>query len=123
MRISAIAVCLLLGLSAGDASAAAGPGTQPQSSWNDMQTLEYNIGRIAGGLQLCNRFTMAREMQEIADLTPYGKLGVRKMLVYDSMRGCGSLANNAETILGDKDKLMEYLKIKYDCSGEVCVAR
>lgn len=125
MRISAVVVCLFLGLGLGTsgATAAMGPGTQPKSSWNDMQTFEYNIGRMAGGLQLCRRFEMAGELQAIADLTPYGKLGMRKMRAFDGLGGCGSLASNAEKILGDKETLIEYLQIKYDCSREDCVTR
>ncbi len=123
MRISAIVLMLFLGLAANEANAATGAGTRPKASWDDMQTFEYNIGRIAGALQICRRYDMADQMRAIADLTPYGKLGMRKMKTFDGIRGCGSVANNAESILGDKSKLMEYMKIKYSCSDGECVER
>ncbi len=123
MRNSAIFFMLFLGLAANEAAAAVGAGTRPKSSWDDMQTFEYNIGRIAGALHLCRRYSMADEMRQIADLTPYGKLGMRKMQSFDGINGCGSVASNAENILGDKSKLMEYMKIKYSCSDGECVER
>jgi len=123
MRISAIVLMLFLGLAANEATAAVGAGTRPKASWDDMQAFEYNIGRIAGALQLCRRFDMAGQMRAIADLTPYGKLGMRKMRSFDAINGCGKVANNAESILGDKAKLMEYMKIKYSCSDGECVER
>lgn len=123
MRISAIVLMLFLGLAANEAAAATGASTRPKASWDDMQTFEYNIGRIAGALQLCRRYSMADEIREIAELTPYGKLGMRKMRSFDGINGCGSVASNAESILGDKSKLMEYMKIKYSCGDENCVER
>ncbi|MEQ8356849.1 MAG: hypothetical protein RH942_15005 [Kiloniellaceae bacterium] len=105
------------------AEAATGPGTQPKESWDKMQTFEYNIGRIAGGLELCRRYEMSREIQAIADLTPYGKLGMAKMRIFDGMRGCGGLAENAKSVLGDKEKLIEYMKIRHDCSRGDCLER
>ena len=123
MRFTAVVLALFLGLAANVAEAAMGAGTRPKESWDKMQTFEYNIGRIAGGLELCRRFDMAGDMRAIAKLTPYGKLGMRKMRAFDGLRGCGGLANNAESLLEDKDKLIDYMKAKYDCSGEECVER
>jgi len=123
MRFLAVVFALFVGLAANVAEAAMGAGTRPKASWDDMQTFEYNIGRMAGGLQLCRRFEMAKQMGAIAELTPYGKLGMRKMRAFDGLRGCGGLANNAEDLLKDKDKLIDYMKAKYDCSGEECVER
>jgi len=102
-----------------------GGGTQPKSSWDQMQTLEYNIGRIAGGLDLCRRYSLSQGMQSIAKLSPYGNLGMDKMRAFDAIRGggCTSMAREAEKLLGDKDKLLDYLKAKYDCSEGNCVER
>ena len=107
----------------GAAQAATGTGARPPGSCDDMQQLEYNIGRIAIALDLCRRFSMSQEMQAIANLTPYGKLGMDKMRNFDGISGCGSIANNAEGLLGDKAKVIEYLKIKYDCSTADCIER
>lgn len=123
MRFPSVTLILFLGLAAHDAHAAAGADIRPRASWDNLQTLEYNIGKIAAGLQLYRHFDMAGELRAIADLTPYGQLGLRKVRAFDEIRGCGPLVNNAETILDDKDMLKDYLKIKYDCSSEECVKR
>ncbi len=66
---------------------------------------------------------MSQEMQALANLAPCGKLGMDKMRSFDGISGCGSIASNAENLLGDKDKIIDYLKIKYDCSTADCIER
>ena len=121
-----IAGCLcatLLG--SGSALAAAGSGHGPSESWNDMQKFEYYIGDLAGALNLCRRYGMYAELHKLATHTPYGKLGLKSWGPYDGIRGgvCGKAASAAESILEDKDKLLDYLKSKYDCSAGDCVER
>jgi len=119
-----LAISLLAAAAAlAPAKAATGPSTKPPGSWDDMQQLEYNIGRITVALDLCRRYGMSQEMQAIARLTPYGKLGMAKMRSFDGISGCGSVASSAEQLLDDKDKLIDYMKIKYDCSSGDCVER
>lgn len=109
----------------GPAQAGQGGGTQPLKSWDDMQTLEYDIGRIAGALDLCRRYSLSIELRSIANLSPYGKLGMSKMGAFDGIRGaaCARIADDAKSLLADKDKLEGYLKAKYDCSAGDCVER
>lgn len=112
-------------LQTGNAIAAVGPGQVPSESWNEMQKFEYYIGCLAGALNLCRRYRMYAEMRKRANLTPYGKIGLRAWSSYDDIvgAGCGRVAKDAEEILQDKDKLVDYLKAKYDCSSGDCVER
>jgi len=114
---------LLATAAAGGAQAATGAGHGPQSSWDDMQKFEYYLGDLAGALNLCRRYGLSQELRELAVLTPYGKAGLDAWLAYDGVRGCPGLSNIAEDILEDKDKLLDYLKAKYDCSSGDCIER
>jgi hypothetical protein len=44
---------------------------------------------------------------------------------YDDIMGaaCGRVAKDAEEILNDEDKIVDYLEAKYDCSSGDCVER
>ena len=112
-------------LGSGTVLAAAGAGHGPSDSWNEMQKFEYYIGDIAGALNLCRMYGKHAEMRQLASLTPYGKIGMKSWGPYDGIRGgaCGRISSAAEEILGDKEKLLDYLKAKYDCSSGECVER
>lgn len=122
--ISRLVFALLLMLAAaGSAQAAAGAGHGPKSSWNEMQKFEYYLGDIAGALNLCRRNSLYQEMRSMAVLSPYGQAGLDAWLAYDGVRGCPGLSNTAEELLEDKEKILDYLKAKYDCSSGECVER
>jgi hypothetical protein len=123
MRAAFLFSVLLVGLSAGSTLAATGAGLGPQSSWNQMQKFEYYLGDLAGALNLCRRFSLYRELHALASLSPYGRRGIQEWLVYDGVRGCPGLSDQAEDILEDKAKILEYLTDKYDCSSGDCVER
>jgi len=123
MRAAFLISALLVGLSAGSTLAATGAGHGPQSSWNQMQKFEYYLGDLAGALNLCRRYSLYRELQALASLSPYGRKGIEAWLAYDGVRGCPGLSDQAEEILQDKAKILEYLKDKYDCSSGDCVER
>ena len=126
MMKSLVAACLLVAsLGTGTAFAAAVSGHGPSASWNEMQKFEYYIGDVAGALNLCRMYGKYAEMSQLAALTPYGKIGMKSRGPYDGIRGgsCGRISSAAEKILGDKEKLLDYLKAKYDCSSGKCVER
>lgn len=123
---SLAAACIALALlGSGTAQAAAGAGHGPSSSWNEMQKFEYYLGDLAGALNVCRMYGMYAEMRELASLTPYGKIGMQAWGPYDDIRGgvCGKVRGAAESVLGDKDKLLDYLRAKYTCSSGDCVER
>lgn len=123
MRAAFLLGALLVGVTAGSSLAATGAGHGPQSSWNQMQKFEYYLGDLAGALNLCRRHGLYRQLHELASITPYGRKGLEAWLVYDGVRGCPGLSDQAEEILQDKAKILEYLKHKYDCSSGSCVER
>ncbi len=116
---------LFTSLAAGPAAAATGAGGGPASSWNDMQKFEYYLGDIAGALNVCRMYSLHSEMLELAKLTPYGQKGFQSWAAYDDIRGavCGRVRKDAERVLEDKSKLLDYLKAKYRCTGSDCVER
>jgi len=122
MIVTAMVACLS-GTTA--AQAAMGAGHGPSASWNEMQKFEYYIGDLAGALNVCRMYGMHAEMRELASLSPYGKIGLHAWGSYDDIVGgvCGSVREASESILGDKAKLLDYLKAKYDCSSGDCVER
>ena len=125
MKATVFLGLLLAGFSAGTAQAAAGAGPGPSSSWNQMQKFEYYLGDMAGALNVCRMYGLHSEILELANLSPYGKRGYQGWAVYDDIRGavCGRVRNSAEKVLEDKDRLLEYLKSKYDCTSGNCVER
>jgi hypothetical protein len=88
-----------------------------------MQKFEYYLGHLAGALNLCRRNSLYQEMRTLAVLTPYGQAGLDAWLAYDGVNGCPGLSNSADDILEDKEKLLDYLQAKYDCSSGDCVER
>ena len=123
MKAAVILGAFLAAISTGPSYAAMGAGHGPQSSWNQMQKFEYYVGDLAGALNLCRRQGLYIQLREIAVLTPYGRKGMDAWLSYDGVQGCPGLSNQAEEVLEDKEKLIDYLKTKYDCSSGHCVER
>ena len=119
---SLAALAVVLGLWSSGASAATGPKVGPKDSWNDMQKFEYYIGQLAGAASLCNYFDLSNQLKQLADLTPYGRKGWASLLSFDGLRGghCSTYAEGARKLLGDRDKLWNYLTEKYDCPGGEC---
>jgi hypothetical protein len=109
----------MAGLGTGSAFAGMGAGHGPSSSWDEMQKFEYYMGDLAGALNVCSMYGLHAQMRELASLTPYGKKGMQAWAAYDGIKGgqCGKIAKWAESVLGDKDKLLDYLNEKYDCGG------
>jgi len=122
MIVTAMVACLS-GTTA--AQAAMGAGHGPSDSWDEMQKFEYYIGDLAGALNVCRMYGLSSEMRKLATLSPYGKIGLAAWGSYDDIVGgvCGNVKKTSESILGDKDKLLDYLKAKYDCSSGDCVDR
>lgn len=118
MLAAVLAVCLSPAL----AVAATGPKVGPKESWDEMQKFEYQIGQLAGALNMCNSFGLSARLRELSDLSPYGRQGWASLLGFDDIRGgrCGSYADSAEKLLNDRDKLWGYLTEKYDCPGGEC---
>jgi hypothetical protein len=125
MKAKVLLGLLMAGFSAGAALAATGSGPGPSSSWNQMQKFEYYLGDMAGALNVCRMYGLHSEILELASLSPYGKRGYQGWAVYDDIRGavCGRVKNDAEKVLKDKVRLLEYLKSKYDCTSDGCVER
>ncbi|MEO3429851.1 hypothetical protein AAFN88_13385 [Pelagibius sp. CAU 1746] len=120
------AICIAMALSSGGtAYAAAGAGHGPSDSWAEMQKFEYYLGDLAGALEVCRMYGMHAEMRELASLTPYGAIGMQAWAAYDDIRGgvCGRVRTAAKSVLGDKDKLLDYLRAKYDCRSGACIER
>ncbi|WP_193371257.1 hypothetical protein [Pelagibius marinus] len=120
------ALCIITALFGSNAAfAAAGAGGGPSDSWNEMQKFEYYLGDIAGALNVCRMYGMHAEMRELASLSPYGKIGMQAWAAYDDIRGgvCGRVRTAAESVLSDKDKVLDYLRAKYDCSSGECIER
>lgn len=106
------------------AAAATGPRMGPQKSWDDMQKFEYYIGQAGSALNMCNHYGLANSLKELADLSPYGRKGWQSLLSFDDIRGaqCGRIAEDAKNILLDRDKLWDYLTVKYNCPDGKCPA-
>lgn len=117
-----LAAVLAVSMSPVLAVAATGPKVGPKDSWDDMQKFEYNIGQLAGALNMCNNFGLSGRLRELSDLSPYGRQGWASLLGFDDLRGgrCNSYAESAEKLLDDRDKLWGYLTDKYDCPGGQC---
>lgn len=111
-----LAAVLAAAMTPAVALAATGPKVGPKDSWDDMQKFEYYIGQLGGALNLCNFFDLANQMQELANLTPYGKRGWNSLLAFDDIRGgrCNSYADSARKVLKDRERLIEYLGDKYN---------
>ena len=127
VRVKTLAAlgCLAIGFAGGGPAPAQAADLGPPSQWDEMQKFEYYIGNIAGAMNVCRMYSLHASMRELSVLTPYGQKGLRDWGSYDGIRGaaCGGLANDAKAILGDRDKLIDYLKARYDCAGGDCVER
>ena len=121
---AAAAAAVVVAMISLDAAAATGPRMGPKETWDDMQKFEYYIGQAGSALNMCNHFGLANDLKKLADLTPYGRQGWRSLLGFDDIRGaqCGNIAADAEKILSDRDKLWDYLTIKYNCPDGKCAA-
>ena len=122
MRGLSFAVIALIWLMPAAAEAAAGSGHRPSEHWSEMQKLEFYMGRIAGALNICRKYALASELEELAGLSPYGRKGLASVQAYDSIKGgyCGKLAADGEALLADRDKFWAYLTDVYDCPGGEC---
>ena len=110
---------------AGQAHAGAGGSLAPPDSWDEMQQLEYNIGLLAAGLNLCRRYSLSGELRALSKLSPYGQRGYRAAGAYDDINSaaCGGMVKSARQVLGDKKPLQQYLKAKYACNDGKCIER
>jgi len=122
MRGRMLAAVLAVFISPALAAAATGPKVGAKDSWDEMQKFEYQIGQLAGALNMCNNFGLSARLRELSDLSPYGRKGWASLLSFDDIRGgrCGSYAESAKKLLDDRDKLRGYLTEKYHCPGGEC---
>ena len=125
LKASFFAAALAAALAASDAIAASSSTPGPQSSWTDMQKYEFNVGKLAGALNLCRRYSLHAELQKLASLSPYGRKGLKSLLSFDGLTvgGCARVKGYAEDVLRDKERLQEYLEGRYNCSTGDCVER
>lgn len=105
---------LAVATAAGSAGAAQAPAVGPKSSWSDNQKFEWYLGHMSQAAAICRDYDAAKQLSEIAALSPYGKLGL-KSIGFDSFSGaaCGGIRKDAKELLQKKDAYLRYMNATY----------
>ena len=87
----------------------------PDDKWTKIQKNEYMIGVYSGFMKFCGYFSEGIELEEIANLSPYGEEGVTNVSRYDGYGGnCVDLKENVDKYyLSRKDDWFRLLSSKY----------
>lgn len=119
MRSLVMGLALILAaMVAGGAQAGrlAAPGPNPD--WTDNQKFEWYLGYMSKAATTCGNFSASNELNEIASLSPYGRIGLQGTSA-DRFTGpaCGGILKRINELLQKKETYIRYLSESYDCSA------
>ncbi len=87
--------------------------TGPVGNLSKMERLEWRIGAVVAGGELCGYYSKAAKVSSFMAASPYFKKGISQSGRFDFATGCGSYEKALDNLIGRKKDWETYLAATY----------
>ncbi len=87
--------------------------TGPVGNLSKMEQLEWRIGTVVAGGELCGYYSKAAKVSSFMAISPYFKKGIAQSGRFDFATGCGSYVRALDNLIGRKKEWETYLAATY----------